>query len=127
MAYSNWGAFVYCNGVRREDKEDCVLFEGMAKKSLIDYCHGVMGDGAIRVKCFKQYSPEIFEQNSDGTIYEIEYEIEDADSLEFDVHFEYKGYKFDFKSGDICKATMTEPDGTNWECTYGYCYGAGWE
>lgn len=121
MAYSNWGAFVFCNDIRREDKEDSVLFEGMH-----DYSHGVMGDGAIRVKCFKGYLPEIFEQDSDG-IHKIEYEDEDADTFEFDVRFEYKDYKFDFKSGDVCKAMMTEPDGTIWECTYGYCYGAGWE
>ena len=81
-------------------------------KSFADYNHGVMGDGAIRVKCFKEYSPEIFEKDSDGTIHKIEYEDEDADGLEFDIHFEYKGYKFDFKSGDVCEATMEDPDGT---------------
>ena len=54
MAYSNWGAFVYCDGIRREDKEDCTLFEGYPVKSFADYCHGVMGDGDIRVKCYKQ-------------------------------------------------------------------------
>lgn len=121
MEYSIWGAVVFCNGIRREDKEDSVLFEGMH-----DYSHGVMGDGAIRVECFKGYPPEIFEQDSDG-IHKIEYADEDADMFEYDVHFEYKDYKFDFKSGDVRKATMTEPDGTIWECTYGYCYGAGRE
>ena len=26
MAYSDYGAFVYCNGKRREDKEDVATF-----------------------------------------------------------------------------------------------------
>ena len=125
MAYGNWGAFVYCNGTRREDKEDCVLFEGIKISSWADYCHGVMGDGNIRVKCYKQYSPEIFERLADGTIQEVNYPCED--SLDFDVLFEYKGYKFEFVSGKPCVATMIEPDGTKWECSYDYCYGAGWE
>jgi hypothetical protein len=27
MAYSNWGAFVFCNGKRRIDKEDVGVFD----------------------------------------------------------------------------------------------------
>lgn len=125
MAYSNYGAFVYCNGIRREDKEDCELFDNMVVTSFADYCHGVMGDDNIRVKCYKQYNPEIFERSSDGTVHQIEYPCDDY--LEFDISFEYKGYKFNFKSDEPCVATMIEPDGTNWECSYGYAYGAGWE
>lgn len=124
MAYSNYGAFVYCNGDRREDKEDCVLFEDIKATSFADYCHGVMGDGNIRVKCYKQYNPDIYERLADGTIQNVEYPCEDP--LEFDVLFGYKGYKFEFRSGKPCVAIMTEPDGTNWECTYDYGYGAGW-
>ena len=124
MAYSNYGAFVYCNGNRRDDKEDCVLFAEMKANSFADYCHGVMGDGNIRVKCYKQYNPEIFERQEDGTIQQVEYPCEDC--FDFDVRFEYKGYKFAFKAGEPCVATMIEPDGTSWECTYDYCYGAGW-
>ena len=105
MAYGNWGSFVYCNGTHREDKEDCVLFENTKATSWADYCHGVMGDGNLRVKCYKSYPPEIFE---------------------FDIHFEYNGYIFDFVSGEPCSATMREPDGTVWQCNYGYEYGAGW-
>ena len=125
MAYSNYGAFVECNGNRREDKEDCVLFEEIKPESFADYYHGVMGDGNIRVGCYKQYSPDIYERLANGNIQEINYSCEDP--LEFDVLFEYKGYKFEFKSGKPCVATMIEPDGTEWECSYDYGYGSGWE
>ena len=60
-----------------------------------------------------------------GTIQKVDYPCED--DFDFYVLFEYKGYKFKFKSGKPCVAIMTEPDGTNWECTYDYGYGAGWE
>ena len=125
MAYSNYGAFVYCNNNRREDKEDCELFEEMKAETFAEKCHGVMGDGDIRVKCYKQYNPDIIERQDDGTFQQVEYSCEDY--LDFDVCFDYKGYQFVFKSGEPCVATMIEPDGTNWECSYGYCYGAGWE
>ena len=125
MAYSNYGAFVECNGNRREDKEDCVLFEDINMGLWVDRCHGVMGDGDIRVKCYKQYSPNIFERQADGTIQEVNYPCED--DLNFDVGFEYKGYKFEFISNEPCVAIMIEPGGTYWKCSYGYGYGAGWE
>ena len=67
MAYSNYGAFVYCNGDRREDKEDCVLFEDIKATSFADYYHGVIGDGNIRVGCYKQYNPDIYERLADSS------------------------------------------------------------
>ncbi len=101
MAYSDYGAFVYCNGIRREDKEDAALFAtdeetfgtssteipsgariwialekaNQDKKTLdwITYIHhGIMGDGNIRVICHKQRFPEIYEMLEDGTIQKID-------------------------------------------------------
>lgn len=100
MAYSDYGAFVYCDRVRREDKEDVALFakdeETFGKPvaeipsaeriwvSLIkanqenrelDWVssihHGIMGDGKIRVLCHKQFLPEVYELLNDGTIQKI--------------------------------------------------------
>lgn len=130
MAYSNWGAFVYCEGERRQDKEDAPAFEEIEVKSWADKCHGVLGDGDVRVRCYKNYAPVIFERHSDGTITEVAYRDEDEfDPWEFHVDFKYKGYRFEFhESGTYrpCSALMVEPDGTRWECNYGYMYGAGW-
>ena len=130
MAYSNYGAYVYCNGERRDDKEDVLLFEDITVKSWAEYCHGVLGDGVIRVRCYKQYAPEIFEKLDDGTIVKISYN-NDIDSdpysfFNFNISFKHNGYKFSFKSGEPNYARMIEPDGTKWECFYDYEYGSGW-
>lgn len=153
MAYSDYGAFVYENGNRREDKEDVALFEkpedtfgtsvenvssGMriwasllrARESgkelgWIDHIHhGTMGDGNIRVLCHKQSLPEVYELMDNGEIIEVEVPCEEC--FEWGVvEFEYKGYKFRFESGEPNVATMIEPDGTEWCCEYDYWYGAG--
>lgn len=83
MAYSDYGAFVYKDGVRREDKEDVGIFDTEEAKhpsgmriwmNLIrlgaregrdirwweHIHHGIMGDGNVRVCCHKQGFPEIW-------------------------------------------------------------------
>ena len=145
MAYSDYGAFVYCNGVRREDKEDVALFAtdeetfgtasenipsgarlwvAMAHDRSIRLYHGVMGDGSIRVACYKQGSPAIYEATDEG-VNEIEYAGEDEDPYDYCIDYEYKDYKFHFESDKPYEAQMIEPDGTVWECSYDYEYGAG--
>lgn len=90
--------------------------------------HGVMGDGDIRVSCYKCGRPDIYEATEDG-IRTVEYCPENTNYFEYDrITFQYKGYSFVFDSGDrVYYASMTEPDGTEWECEYGYEYGAGFE
>lgn len=80
MAYSDYGAFVYLNGERRTDKEDVGVYdtdEGSLPTRLRIYAnimkhpggccewfehshHGVMGDGSVRVGCYKQGWPEVY-------------------------------------------------------------------
>lgn len=126
MAYGDYGAEVFCNGNRREDKEHCVLFDSRKSMSLKDgyrLCHGVMGDGDIRVQCYKQGLPTIYEWQ-DGVEHEINYDPEEKyDYFDYEVRFDYKGYHFYFESGSPYYASMTEPDGTNWDCYYDYGYG----
>ena len=156
MAYSDYGAFVYCNGERRTDKEDVALFatdeetfgtssENIPsgariwvsllnnKKTGKEYSwitsihHGIMGDGNIRVLCHKQGLPEIYEVTEDG-IKEIKFCDGDIDYFDYDpINFEYKGYKFYFKSNKPYYAQMITPDGDKWECEYDYMFGAGFE
>lgn len=140
MIRNVWNALVYCNGDRRKDKEFCKVFEFNKLKipSVIYYSHGVMGDGNIRVQCREQYIPSIYELLEDGNVNQIYYPFDYF--FEFNVHFEYKGYVFNFVSGDPNSATMTkpdgtvsdfvpgkpnsatmtEPDGTIWKCIYGH-------
>lgn len=157
MAYNDYGAFVYKNGERRPDKEDVAVFAsdeetfGFDSKDVpsggriftfllnkhpdYDYDwvehphHGVMGDGDIRVACYKQGLPDIYEATSDG-IKKIDYRREGMDLWDYDiVTFDYKGYRFEFSYCGAAPyvACMTEPDGTEWICKYDYAYGAGFE
>lgn len=157
MAYSDYGAFVYCNGERRRDKEDVALFAtdeetfgessenipsgariwaslihaANSGETFSDWIksihHGIMGDGGIRVMCHKQGLPQIYEATEDG-IDEIDFRKGDEDYWDYEpIDFEYKGYKFRFESGSPYFAEMIEPDGTRWECTYDYEFGAGFE
>ena len=154
MAYSDYGAFVYQNGKRRKDKEDTPIFskdennlqqddnssskdrfwfplldmkhERMSSLVMMVH-HGVLGDGNIRVACYKQGLPRIFEAKLKG-FKEIEYREPDVDFFEYDeVDYSYKGYKFLFRSGTPYEAEMIEPDGTVWRCEYDYSFGAGFE
>lgn len=78
MAYSDYGAFVYLNGERRTDKEDVGVYdrdEASLPSGLRVYAniikhsdgfewfefshHGVMGDGNVRVGCYKQGWPDV--------------------------------------------------------------------
>ena len=101
MAYSDYGAFVFCNNKRREDREDVALFatdeetfgessaeipscariwvslmkakeDGKSLTWIESIHHGIMGDGNIRVLCHKQSLPEIYERMEDGTIQKVE-------------------------------------------------------
>lgn len=159
MAYSDYGAFVYCNGERRTDKEDVALFDTdeetfgtdssnissgariwvsllKAKKEnkLLNWensiHHGIMGDGNIRVMCHKCSIPNVYELLDTGELKKIEQkdmenQIGEFDVVDFNCVFSYKGHKFNFIAGEPCYAQMKEPDGTDWECYYGYEYGAG--
>lgn len=157
MAYNDYGAFVYKNDERRQDKEDVAVFASdedtfgcdsqdipsggriftflLNKHPDHDYDwiehphHGVMGDGDIRVACYKQGLPDIYEATPDE-IKKIEYRPEGIDLWEYDVvTFDYKGYHFEFsyEGSSPYVAHMTEPDGTEWECYYDYEYGTGFE
>lgn len=155
MAYSDYGAFVYLNGERRRDKEDVAVFAtdeeifGIpshdipsgariwmsvfhAKENnqeinwITSIHHGIMGDGNVRVMCHKQGLPSIYEATEAG-INEIIYCDEDTDRYEYDINFEYKGYKFKFESYKPYYAEMITPSGDVWVCKYDYGYGAGYE
>ena len=177
MAYSDYGSYVYQNGVRRTDKEDVGVFDTdesvlpsgariwaniMKNRANGDTewykhsHHGVMGDGQIRVACYKQGFPGIWhwKEGEDhpvcldsgeivtrlslqGKSYVENYKSNKTGRTEYYIDyeypiivFEYEGYKFSFESSNTSgsghyEASMTEPDGTEWECVYDYGFGAG--
>ena len=136
MAYSDYGAFVWCNGDRRKDKEDTTIsgigydeFNWSAEHTdWIDYIHhGIMGDDDILVICHKAGLPSIYEKTENGYEY-IGYKAAGTSCFQYEaVRFSYKGYEFYFKCGKPYYAEMTTPDGDVWKCEYGFMYGAGHE
>jgi len=163
MAYSDYGAFTYCNGKRRPDKEDVGVFDtdeaGLPSGVRIfanliknrergteawwqHSHHGVLGDGPVRVGCYKQGlgSSRIYFW-PDGAAAPQEYAPRELTGAPPELEFEYDHFevRHDFGSGEYLftftddahsasghyEATMTEPDGTHWACTYDYGYGAG--
>lgn len=155
MAYSNWGAFVHKDGVRRTDREDVAVFNDDEKdhpsaariyvnimKNRAKYPdgnppwhershHAVLGDGPIRLAGYKN-RPDLCELTDDGDVIAVDltpYRIA-AESDEDDETFrgEYKGVKFEASQYDMNMVTLklTEADGSQWESTCGFEYGAGW-
>lgn len=166
MAYSDYGAFVHLNGERRTDKEDVGVYdtdEASLPSGLRVYAniikhagggewfefphHGVIGDGNVRVGCYKQGWPEIYEWE-DGKNMPILYTFDDLsrkfgwDDYEeyggkryapgkYDKEFDFLGCHFCF-CGDDNDSTprywaAMSCDGEIWDCTYGYMFGAGFD
>lgn len=167
MAYSDYGAFVYLNGERRTDKEDVGVYdtdEGSLPTRLRIYAnimkhpggccewfehshHGVMGDGSVRVGCYKQGWPEVYKWE-DGKDKPTRYTFDDLsrkfgwDDYEeyddtrytadkYDEEFDFLGWHFHFwgdNTGGTPKygATMSR-DGETWECDYDCMFGAGFD
>ena len=113
MAYSDYGAFVYLNGKRRTDKEDVGVYDtdeaslpsGLRIYANImkhpDGCewfehshHGVLGDGIIRVGCYKQGWPELYEWGNGKdkpTLYTFDYLSRKFGWRDYD---EYNGMRY---------------------------------
>lgn len=167
MAYNDYGAFVYLNGKRRTDKEDVGVYDtdeaslpsglrvftnqlklsGGAKWFEFSH-HGVLGDGRVRVACYKQGWPEVYEWEDgkdEPTLYTfddlsrkfgwddcVEHGDKRHETDEYDKEFDSLGWHFRFR-GDDCDDTpkyhaiMTNLDGETWECDYDYRFGAGFD
>lgn len=166
MAYSDYGSFVYLNGERRTDKEDVGVYdtdEASMPSGLRVYAnimkhsggcewfefshHGVMGDGNVRVGCYKQYWPEVYEWE-DGKDKPTKYTFDDLSRKfgwddyeeyggtryaadEYDKEFDFLGWHFHFWGDDNggtprYGATMSR-DGETWECDYDCMFGAGFD
>lgn len=168
MAYNDYGSFVWHNGERRRDKEDSGVFDSDESdlapavkiyanlikldkdgdKPWLHLKHGVMGDGDVRVSCFKTCFPCIWHWPTEGDKpEEFSYEdlvrrfgwtdyktYEDSDPYppdDYNYEFDLLGWHFTFERRllDVspqCSAVM-ERSGDIWECYYGSEYGAGFE
>lgn len=166
MAYSDYGAFVSLNGKRRTDKEDVGVYdtdEAPLPAGLRVFAnimkrdgggewfesshHGVMGDGSVRVGCYKQGWPEVYEWG-DGMDEPTQYTFDDLSRkfgwddyeeygderyapYEYDKEFDFLGWHFHFCGDNLGAtpkywATMSRDEET-WECDYDYMFGAGFD
>lgn len=155
MAYSNWGAFVHKDGVRRTDREDVAVFNDDEKDSpsgariFLNILknrerypdgnppwhessqHAVLGDGPIRLVGYKNYA-SLYELTDDGEVVDVDLAPfktgEDDDGYEQPIHEgKYKGVPFKAVSsnGNMIDLELTEADGASWEARCGMSYGAG--
>jgi hypothetical protein len=160
MAYSDYGAFVYLNGRRRKDKEDVGVYDTDEAKHTdgcewFEHSHnGVMGDGIVRVGCYKQGWPELYvwrNGKDKPTLYTFDdlsrrfgwddYELygdERYAPKEYDKEFDFLGWHFNFWGDDCggtpkygatmsCNREYLACTYEYWACTYDYEFGAGFD
>lgn len=136
MAYGNWGAFVYKNGVRQTNREDNTPYKedklkaGYCQAFLRDLAgtspvHASLGQGEVRLCGYKSYPQLFFNGREISLIPEGKHWGEDGIEI---IQGEIKGYKYEaeFKTEPnrvILK--LTEPDGTIWTGVSGFELGAG--
>lgn len=152
MAYSNWGAVVYENSKRRQDKEDVGVFDTAESElpsssrvwanirkthtmfpdgdapAYLHSRHAVLGDDVVRLCAYKNY-PELWVCR-DGVpekvaiSEEFHDDIEDYGIVEVD-EFKWR-YSFKMYAGNMIDLELIEPNGTVWTATSGSQYGAGY-
>ena len=89
MAYGDYGAFVYLNGKRMEEFEDCDYRGNLT--------HGLIEDGDMAVVCYKQGLPNIYYKGEEVAYYNKD----EVDYFEFEpFHYELNGYEFYFCNAD---------------------------
>jgi len=126
MAYSDYGAFVYKDGIRRTDREDVAVFNDDDKDHPSAYRifanirrnrkkypdgnppwhehshHAVLGDGPVRL-CGYKSTAELFHLADDGTVTDVDlapFQV-DAAGFDGDTHRgEYAGATFEARQDD---------------------------
>ena len=151
MAYSNWGAKVFRNGVRMRNREDVGVYEDEAifanilknrEKEETDKWwehphHAVLGDAEVRLCAYKN-DPELWiwkEGEKEPKQVQLlneedwdKYWNEDRVKKEGEIRVNGKIWKWYFeKYRNMIDLSLVEPDGTVWIATAGYQYGAGFE
>lgn len=139
MAYGNWGAWVYRDGIHQPDMEDRSAY---GPDDLPDdhsfwsptgdnpgTLHAVLGSGPVRLGGYKNY-PVLLHDGEvvDLDEFEVDPEVEpgpwDTDS---EWSGEVAGYTFRAEqfNDNMVDLVLVEPGGSVWASRCGYCYGAG--
>lgn len=142
MAYGNWGAFVYKNGERQNNREDNTPYLedelqagywqafGRGEDKKIDVHHASLGNGPFRLCAYKS-APYLFWEGN--LISDLPYRKGDPNQDWYEsegIEGELNGYKFKairLTDPEAVELFLFEPDGTVWTGKSGYAMGAGWE
>jgi hypothetical protein len=147
MAYGNWGAWVYRNGVHMPTHEDQTPYReeleagyfqafralpdgvGVKLDETLNPHHAVLGSGRVRLCGYKSY-PVLF---LDGQPVDLDaYVVDRDDEGDTEWRGELEGYRFqaelaDYDHRNKVDLLLVEPDGTRWTARSGYCIGSGWD
>lgn len=144
MAYGNWGAFVYKDGARQENREDNTpykeeelkpgYYQAFGIQEGMDAHHASLGDGPIRLCGYKSWPRLYWEGQSVDLLPYQKGDSAGTDNWYFHesdgIEGELNGYKFkawpcsDPESVDM---ELIQPDGVKWTGKSGYGMGAGFE
>lgn len=122
MAYGNWGAFVYRNGERVRENEDAAPFPKQADQPFVQHYHAVLGNDRVRLIGYKHW-PALY-VNAEPVPLDDFMVVAGEDSA-WAGTFEGHEFKATQNNGNMIDLWMKEPDGSVWNATCGYCYGAG--
>lgn len=155
MAYSNWGAWVHRNGEARHDREDVAVWntaEADVPAALSIWTnllrlreeygetgeapayerahHAVLGDGYVRLCGYKDWA-RLFVAWPENKVEQVEipspYDQEEAEgTVDMGELGQWK-WSYDHDGTNRIDLRLVEPDGTIWNATSGYCFGAGWD
>lgn len=144
MAYGNYGAMVFKNGERQQDREDNIPYEESEsdsgyylafarRKEGLNVHHATMGNGIVRFCAYKSY-PCLYVNGEELVIDQFRTDGHDSNDWDFYSHVfqgEIEGYKFKAMKGndsyEFVDLQLIEPDGTEWLGRSGYCFGSGHE
>lgn len=137
VKYFSYGAFVYCDGNRREDREDMQPFseqEAGAEPIFFD-CHAVLGDGDIRICAIGIDRLYIIQRSVfPQTIFSVwlvdvsKYPMGEKSPIRisFPSVLSLDISRTQELVTDIFLSQRIEGKTHNWTCAVGYEYGSGW-
>ncbi len=121
MAYGNWGAFVFKEGIRMNGHEDADT--GLPSGHALDLCHAVLGDGRVKLCGYKSI-PVLLVDNAQVDLQSFTIDATrpgDFAGLIGDYRFRVTRH-----GSNYIDLFLREPDGSVWTATCGFEYGAGW-
>jgi len=146
MAYSNWGAEVWCDGVAMHQNCDVTVNQVLGKseryahylqglihgrKEFDSIHHAVVGDiqSGVLVLLYKSYSPTIYRINENG-LESVDSGLGDRSWYDLEDELEVmvgniKIVAYPCSDPEAVSCFFTDAENRHWRATSGYCMGEG--